>query len=156
MIKRTAMLGAAIAAVGLSGGAVAPAIGSSGDDGSRQSVSFLSTTTEEGFVDAPPRRKLSLGDAFIFTSRLTKQGTRVGNTGVVCTIISAKREESQCVGSARLRAGQITIQGLLAGESQRFSFPITGGSGAYEGAEGTLHVRELSGNRERLTFSLLD
>ncbi len=83
-------------------------------------------------------------------------GKKVGHTGVVCTITSTAREESQCVGTASLRRGQITIQGLLAGEPEVFEFPITGGTGAYEGAEGTLVVRELSDTKELLTFFLSD
>ena len=48
--------------------------------------------------------------------------------------------------------GQITIQGLLAGEPEVFAFPITGGTGVFEGAEGTLVVREVSDTEEMLTF----
>lgn len=44
---------------------------------------------------------------------------------------------------------------INAGEPEAFGFAITGGTGAYEGAEGVLRVRELS-NRERLTFHLSD
>ena len=50
--------------------------------------------------------------------------------------------------------GQITIQGLLAGEPTVFKFAITGGTGAYEGAAGTLVVREISNTKELLTFHL--
>lgn len=35
-----------------------------------------------------------------------------------------------------------------------FALPITGGSGAFDGVEGTLVVRELSDTKERLTFHL--
>ena len=69
---------------------------------------------------------------------------------------SVAREETQCLGSAKFRDGQITIQGLLSGEPQRFSFAITGGTGDYEGAEGTLVVREIDDEREALTFYLED
>jgi hypothetical protein len=157
MLKRLGVTGAVVAVAALAVGSVGPATGDGGTnhgDG-RHTIRVLSINTEEAFVDVG-EDDFSLGDSFIFTSRLTKHGKQVGHTGVVCTITSTAREESQCVGTARLRGGQITIQGLLAGEPATFEFPITGGSGAYEGAEGTLVVRELPGNRELLTFHLSD
>ncbi|MET0523598.1 MAG: hypothetical protein ABWZ91_02285 [Nocardioides sp.] len=113
----------------------------------------LSTNTEETLVDVG-EPDFSLGDQFIFTSELTKHGKLVGHTGVVCTITSVEREESQCVGTAAFHKGQITIQGLVAGEPEEFEFPITGGTGAFEGAGGTLVVKELSDTEELLTFYL--
>lgn len=156
MIRRIGMFGAAAALVGLTGGAVAPALGSSDrEDGDRDVISVVSTNTEESFVDVGDQG-FSLGDEFVFASRLTWRGQTVGHTGVVCTITSVQRQESQCLGTARLQHGQIAIQGLVAGEPETFNFPITGGTGAYEGAEGTLYVRELAGGKERLTFALDD
>jgi hypothetical protein len=143
---------AAVAAFAVSSSAPA----TSHDDDDR--IRVLSTNTEETFVDVGEPGN-SQGDAFVFTSDLTKHGRDVGHTGVVCTITSTEREEVQCVGTAWLKRGQITIQGLLAGEPDRFSFPITGGSGAYEGADGTLVVKEVPGSdptQEILTFHLDD
>ena len=156
LVKRLGATGLAVAIAALSVGSVAPATGHGGghDHGSHgHTVRVLSTNTEESFVDVG-EPDLSLGDSFVFTSTLTQHGKEVGHTGVVCTITSVDREESQCVGTARLRGGQITIQGLLAGEPEVFEFPITGGSGVYEGAEGTLVVKELSDTEELLTFHL--
>lgn len=160
MIRRIGMFGAAAALVGLAGGAVAPALGSSSgdngdDDGDRQVISVLSINTEESFVDVGDHG-FSQGDEFVFTSRLMWRGQNVGHTGVVCTITSVQRQESQCLGTARFHHGQISVQGLVAGEPETFTFPVTGGTGAYEGADGTLYVRELAGGRERLTFALDD
>jgi hypothetical protein len=158
MLKRIGITGALLAVAALAVGSVGPATGQGGadrhGDGS-QTVQVLSTNTEEAFVDVG-KTDFSLGDSFVFTSKLTKHGHKVGHTGVVCTITSTAREESQCVGTASLRRGQITIQGLLAGEPEVFDFPITGGTGAYEGAEGTLVVREISDTKELLTFHLND
>jgi hypothetical protein len=65
--------------------------------------------------------------------------------------------ESQCVATARLGNGQITVQGLLAGEPETFVLPITGGSGAYLGAEGTVHVRtQVTPTKSIFTFRLED
>jgi hypothetical protein len=155
MFKRLGISGAVVAVLALASGAAGPAVGSgdAGDSARHRTISVISINTEEAFVDVG-KKDFSLGDAFVFHSKLVRHGHRVGHTGVVCTITSAAHEESQCVGTARFRGGQITIQGLLAGEPETFVFPVTGGSGAFEGAQGVLQVRELSGTRERLTFHL--
>ncbi|MCW2767067.1 MAG: hypothetical protein JWO11_3026 [Nocardioides sp.] len=166
MLKKLGVTAVAVAIGALAVGSVAPATGQrghgggGGDDdhgGGGAVIRVLSTNTEEAFIDVGDPG-FSLGDEFVFTSNLTKQGRPMGHTGVVCTITSTATEESQCVGTLSLLRGEITIQGLVAGEPQVFEFPITGGSGAYEGAEGTLRVRELSSNptRELLTIMLSD
>ena len=157
MLRQLGVTGAMAAIAVLPVSSAVPATGH-GDGNGRDSIRVLSTNTEEAFVDVG-KADLSLGDAFVFTSDLTKHGRRVGHTGVVCTVTSTAREESQCVGTARLRLGQITIQGLVAGEPGVFEFAITGGTGAYEGAEGTLVVKEIPGTdptKELLTFYLSD
>ena len=159
MFKRSGTSVALVAGLGLafavaSGG---PAVSSGGDDGDdrHQKIRVVSVNTEEAFVDVG-EDDFSLGDEFVFSSKLMRHGKQVGHTGVVCTITSVANEQSQCVGTAQFRAGQITIQGLLAGEPTTFRFPITGGSGVFRGAEGDLQVRELSETRELLTFHLTD
>jgi hypothetical protein len=155
--SRFAATAAVLGVLAVTAGSVGPATGNgngghgNGNGGDR--VRVHSTNTEEAFVDVG-EPDFSLGDEFVFTSDLTKHGTSVGHTGVVCTITSVEREESQCVGTAWFRKGQITIQGLLAGEPERFEFPITGGTGAFEGASGTLVVKTLSDTEELLTFYL--
>ena len=149
MLKRLGVTGALVAIGALAVGSVAPATG----QGTTGTVQVLSSNTEQRYVDVG-RPGFSLGDAFVFTSKLTHHDVRVGHTGVVCTIVSKRREESQCVGTARIHGDQITIQGLLAGEPDEFEFPITGGTGAYEGAQGTLVVKEMPGTKELLTFHL--
>ncbi len=155
MLTRLAAMGAALGVVALTAGSMGPATGNGDHHGHHGStIRVLSTNTEEDNVDVGDPG-LSLGDEFVFTSNLTRHGKSVGHTGVVCTVTSVAREETQCAGTASFnRGGQIAIQGLVAGERQVFSFPITGGTGAFEGADGTLVVKEVSDNQELLTFFL--
>ena len=156
MVKRLVATGVVLGVVALTAGSISSATGQGGGGhhgNHGDKVRVLSTNTEEGFVDVGDP-DFSLGDQFIFTSELTKRGKLVGHTGVVCTVTSLEREESQCVGTASFHKGQITIQGLLSGEPEEFEFPITGGTGAFEGAGGTLVVKELSETQELLTFYL--
>ena len=113
MIKRLVATGVVLGAVALTAGSISSATGQGGGGhhgNHGDKVRVLSTNTEEGFVDVGDP-DFSLGDQFIFTSELTKRGKLVGHTGVVCTVTSLEREESQCVGTASFHKGQITIQG---------------------------------------------
>src|SRR5687768_7900055 len=100
MIKRLVATGAVLGVVALTAGSIGSATGQGGGGhhgNNGDKVRVLSTNTEEGFVDVGDP-DFSLGDQFVFTSELTKRGKLVGHTGVVCTVTSLEREESQCVG----------------------------------------------------------
>jgi hypothetical protein len=149
LVKRIAVLGAGIALVALAVGVVTPAFGSGDRD---HTIRVVSTATEQEFVDLGAKG-FSLGDEFIFSANLHQHGKEVGHDGVVCTFTSADREEAECVATAWFSGGQITVQGLVAGESE-FVLPVTGGSGKYEGAEGEIHIKEVSETKEILTFHI--
>ena len=155
MGKRLGVMGAAIALVALAVGVVSPALGSSSDDDGHRTIRVVSITTEEEFLDLGAEG-FSLGDQLVFSSNELKDGQQVGHSGVVCSVTSLEREELQCVATTWFHGGQITAQGLVAGEPEKFVVPITGGSGKYVGAEGELHVLVVSDTREILTFHLED
>lgn len=155
MGKWLGALGAAMALTALAVSAITPALGSSGGDNKDERIRVHSITTEEEFVDVGAEG-FSLGDEFVFSTNLRKGGEQVGRLGVVCTFTSLEHEEAECVATAWFRGGQIAVQGLIAGEPERFVLPITGGSGKYEGTEGEVHVRQVSDTEEILTFHLSD
>jgi hypothetical protein len=155
MGKRLGVLGAVIALVALGGAAISPALGSSGDDEGQRTIRVVSVLEEQEFLDLGAEGE-SVGDQFIFTSKLLKGGEQVGHDGVVCTIVSLERHEAQCVATEWFSGGQITLQGLISFAGEPPAVPITGGSGKYEGAEGELHIRPVSETREVLTFHLED
>jgi hypothetical protein len=154
LAKRLVVLTGAVALAAVAFAGLSPALGSNGDDDDGDRViRVASITTEEEFVDVGAEG-FSLGDQFVFSSKELKGGEEVGHSGVACTFTSLEREEVHCVATTWFEGGQITLQGLIAGEPQNFVIPITGGSGKYEGAEGELHVRSLSATKEILTFHL--
>jgi hypothetical protein len=156
MGKRLGVLGAAIALVALAVGVVSPALGSSGDDDKERTIRVVAITTEEEFLDLGDEG-FSLGDQGVFAEKLLESGKQVGHSGGVCTVTSLERGEVHCVVTAWFRGGQITVQGLLGTEEPgTFVFPITGGSGKYQGAEGQVHVRDVSDTKSILTFHLED
>lgn len=156
MGKRLGVLGAVIALVALTVGAISPALGSSGDDDDKKwTIRVVSITEEFAELDLGAEGE-SLGDQFVFSSKLLKDGDVVGHDGVVCTLVSVERQEGQCVATTWFDDGQITVQGLINFTEDPPAVPITGGSGKYEGAEGELHIRPVSETKEVLTFHLED
>jgi hypothetical protein len=155
MGKRLAILGAAAAMVAL---AVSMVVGPAGaQDDQRRTIRVVAVTTQERFVDLAPQREFSLGDKGISSANLWRHGNRVGRAGIDCTVTSTRGSgEFHCVATARFGNGQVTVQGLIRGEPETFVLPVTGGSGAYLGAEGIVHVRDVSPRRQILTFHLED
>lgn len=103
------------------------------------------------YVDLPPRQTsqqspASVGDEFIFTSRLFRSGQRVGTVHAVCTITkrsqNPERLPSSCVGTFDLRRGtiELAIGGVL---TDTLEIAITGGTGDYAGASGTVTSRSV-------------
>lgn len=155
MGKRLGVLGVAVALIALGLGAVTPALGSSGDDDKKWTIRVVSITEEFAELDLGAEGE-SLGDQFVFSSKLLKGGDVVGHDGVVCTLVSVERQEGQCVATTWFDDGQITAQALVNFTEDPPVVPITGGSGKYKGAEGELHIRPVSETKEVLTFHLED
>jgi Allene oxide cyclase barrel like domain len=158
IIRRLGVAASAAAVVGLAAGSVGPALGSAGGADARdhhRTIRVLEISTETQFVDTGDHGP-SLGDEFVFASKLMKDGKQVGHDGGVCTVTSLDNQEVQCQATVWLDAGQITVQGLVPDQASTFTLPVTGGSGAYKGAEGELHVHEFSDTRSTLTFHLSD
>ena len=105
----------------------------------------------------------SLGDQFVFSGDLFRAGEKVGIDGGVCTLVrlvSMVSATSQCVATAELPKGQITVQGLLTFTEETEGEPsllaITGGTGKYREAQGELKVVQTSETESQLTFKIID
>jgi hypothetical protein len=152
MGKRSVVLGAAVALVALTVGAIAPAWGAARDK-DRKTFTLEALTTEQDFEGT------ALGDQIVFTTQLLKGDTEVGHQGGVCTVTSVARAEAQCLATYALPGGQITGQALIVlGDPSPYSVAVTGGSGRYKGVEGEIRVDPASETQPRgvLTFHLQD
>ncbi len=95
----------------------------------------------------------SLGDELIAAQSLRAQGRLAGRVEVVCTITDLRFEGRQCLVTLVLRDGVVAAQnaGLdrnLPGTSPTRTadvFAVTGGTGAYNGASGTITIRHKRG-----------
>jgi hypothetical protein len=90
-------------------------------------------------VDVGPKG-VSIGDYVVFTGALVRPGaaTTVGSDAVICTVLKTEPTAPlQCVGTAQLRAGDITFQGLFVAVTGRHNtLAVTGGTHAYRTAKG--------------------
>ena len=99
-------------------------------------------------VDVPPRG-LSLGDQVVGAVSLRSHGELFGRALVVCTINDSSFQGQQCAFTLVLRTGQITAHGggldrklpHAPPPSNADVFAVTGGTGSYAGATGTLTIR---------------
>jgi len=99
-------------------------------------------------VDVPPHG-LSLGDQFVGAVSLRTHDELFGRALNICTITDASFQGQQCAITLVLRNGQITVYGGGLDRKLPHSpppsgadvFAVTGGTGSYAGANGTLTIR---------------
>jgi hypothetical protein len=151
-----------LAIVLLAAGATVAALALMSASGSAQTPGTTLTLFERdrgssfGFVDNRPRSKndrVSVGDMFAFNSPIFDQArtTRLGVLSVQCTVTRPGKElraESVCTGVFRLREGMITLATSIKGDPETVTAAVTGGTGAYNGARGSLTSRSVNGGSE--------
>jgi hypothetical protein len=128
------------------------AVAAAGGKGQR-TLRLTATENQFAFLDLGDTGT-SVGDQFVFSEVLSRRGQDVGDSGATCTITELASYDtvtSNCVGTLRLRGGQITVQGLVTFQGEddpdRFTIAITGGTGAYRGASGEMDVRSIDATR---------
>ena len=109
---------------------------------------------ESQFVDVAPKGpEPSLGDSFVLSENLLRDGHKVGISGVVCTFVRLQHPPSavECVITARIGSDQLTVQGLSF-DQPRNVFAITGGTGRWRNAGGQVVVRDVSDTESDITL----
>jgi hypothetical protein len=144
--RHVALLAIIVLGVLVAGTGVASANGKG-----RHPLRIVATQIQSEFLDLGTPGP-SLGDELVFSERLFRHHREVGESGVVCTVTAATPPYDvltfHCVGTLKLRSGQITLQGLIEvqGMDDRgpFVVAITGGTGRFKGAGGTAVIRDVS------------
>jgi hypothetical protein len=104
------------------------------------------------FVDSAPMSKAkgeptaSLGDRIVFTNPLVSAaGRRVGRLYLHCTVVvaapQANRAAFACEGVVALGGGTLSVQTLLLRAGATVNGIVTGGTGRYANARGTLNSK---------------
>ncbi len=101
----------------------------------------------------------SVGDYIVITSPFLSPAThqKVGSEAVVCTAVKATPNPPlQCVGTASFAGGDITLQGIFVSVTGKANvLAVTGGTGAYQTAAGTVTVTILANGATDLVFRLI-
>ena len=97
-------------------------------------------------VDLAPKGE-SVGDRIVLSSTARKDGRVAGRTEAECILQDKTYEGFACVGDLMLADGTLTFQGASVNKAipnvPRTSdelYAITGGTGAYQGAAGTVRL----------------
>ena len=137
-----------VATAVITAGAVGGLAACSGDD--EPSERTLRFTDREGkmstSVDAPPRtlarEEITPGDQVVTTRHLLDgSGDRAGTAHEVCAITDGRNEDATeaCQGVVELEDGRLSFSKTAKlSEPKPPPMPVTGGTGAYEGATGTI------------------
>ena len=141
-------LGLTAGAAALATAAVVAASGSA--QGPPSSLHFVSKAQRHvGFF---PDHALRPGDRLGFGSRISGDDTGFGRA--VCTV-TARTGGLLCTMQTQLSKGTLTAQGMLPERAHDTPVAITGGTGAYDGARGTLRVTDVDRNTTEVTVNLL-
>lgn len=104
----------------------------------------------------------SVGDVFVFSANLRRDGSVAGRAEYVQTLVDGRYSGVLMNVSLLLADGRLELQGAgldkrapgTQKERDTGDLAIIGGTGAYAGASGTVHVVDLSETTQRLEVSL--
>jgi hypothetical protein len=138
-LRRSLLIGAVTAAaLGLVPAGLAAA---STHPASATTIKFVATDTGQHF---------STKSAFEETGKDTKSGKLIGYYTLSCQLTSAT--SANCGGAGSFSKGMIYFRFPLLMKSKTFSGTVTGGTGAYSGATGTIRGRAISSKKEAVTI----
>jgi hypothetical protein len=93
-------------------------------------------------TDEFPQQEPSPGDAFSFTDDLRQNGALVATDKGTCTITGP--EQAVCDVLVTFANGTVSAKGTSSFDDEESDFPLTGGTGAYEGIRGTATSHDFS------------
>jgi hypothetical protein len=143
----------AVPGFGLAAGACALVLAGVSSAQSTTTLTFKELTRGStfAFVDNAPASKTksepaaSAGDVIVFTNPLVDGGKRIGRLYMHCTVVvaapAANKAGFACEGIVGLGDGTLTVQALLPHAGATVRGTVTGGTGAYGNARGTLVSR---------------
>jgi hypothetical protein len=118
-------------------------------------ISLVAIEQQCGGADLPPADG-SPGDVLMCRARLqTLKGHKsAGRAAWHCGYTGAESFGDVCTAVASLRHGDLTLAGFLSHKSATSTWAITGGTGAYANARGSVEVKQLSDTKTAVTIHL--
>ncbi|TDB78369.1 hypothetical protein E1165_01270 [Micromonospora sp. KC723] len=95
---------------------------------------------------------MSLGDMDVYSGNAIRDGRKVGRGGGSCQAIhiGGKNITMQCLITMELERGSVTMQSLWARGANPLDMAVTGGTGAYRNARGTVRFWDIATPSERV------
>lgn len=130
--------------------------GAAGAQDSARTIELISVEQHCGGADNG-RRGDSFGDLDACRGVLRDAGSEAaaGRVHWTCLYLGSTRAGSDCTAVIRLRGGVLLAAGPLSHMRPTSAWAITGGTGSYAGARGTVGLRQLSETRTAATIALL-
>lgn len=100
---------------------------------------------------------VSLGDMDVFFGTAMRDGRKVGRGGGSCQVVHIDGENvtRQCVLTMELEHGSVTMQSLWAGGASPLDMAVTGGTGTYRNARGTVRFWDIATPSERVRAEII-
>ncbi|MEU7530579.1 hypothetical protein AB0A74_32960 [Saccharothrix sp. NPDC042600] len=100
---------------------------------------------------------VSLGDMDVYSGQAVKDGREVGYGGGSCQVISVAGEEvtMQCVITMDLENGSVTMRSQWTRGASPLDMAITGGTGTYRKARGTVRFWDIGTPDERARAEII-
>ncbi|WP_207922896.1 hypothetical protein [Micromonospora sp. KC606] len=100
---------------------------------------------------------LSLGDMDVYSGNAVRDGRKVGRGGGSCQVIhiDGKKITMQCLITMELERGSVTMQSLWARGANPLDMAVTGGTGAYRNARGTIRFWDIATPSERVRAEII-
>lgn len=131
------------------------------DRGKERVITLTGKLAQQSRFPVNPGGPAAQGDRTVFRSVLfDKDGKEIGETGGTCTTTRVTDGGAEaCVVTYTLPGGQITAQGmvynhLVTGPPPSFDNAITGGTGKYDRARGSIHADTIAPGERRFTIDL--
>jgi|tagenome__1003787_1003787.scaffolds.fasta_scaffold20968181_4 hypothetical protein len=141
-MKRLAVLSVPAAAAAAGAIILLPGAGNAQTGGGQTIKLVESGNGSFKFIDTPPKvtkkHGPSAGDGFMFANKLTDASGKAAGTLIARCNVSTKPSTLLCDGVFKLANGTITGTALTNESSLTSTIAITGGTGAYEGARGSV------------------
>jgi hypothetical protein len=162
-MSKKAILGVAIAVVLAAAGITVAAASSSQAESSKrhaQTIQLVAKQTGSTLLVLAAPGHGPVGNQFLSTDDLYRQGRKVGDDATVCQFVADLGQAGgrfQCLATLALPEGQLTAQGLVTlteAGGQPVTLAITGGTGAYRTAHGQARVVQVSETEQRYTLTV--
>lgn len=151
-MRKAITLGAALGLLGMTGAAAVADQSSVHGDSRRPVIVLVAEEADDVVVDLG-ETGFGVGDQLLISDLLLDDGRPVGRSAGTCQVVRVDGVSItvNCVTSLSLRAGQITVQGMLTvggGSAGPFTAAVTGGTGAYRTVDGEMLIMPVDADTE--------